>query len=449
MVFNRFSLLLSGRITLIVLSALCSAWLLLQPGYHATQILLLLVLALLVLETLRFVGKTNAELKRFLDAIRYGEFTQRFDYSQYGSGFEQLGETFTALMQRYLQEREQQQQQLRHFRAMVEHVPIPLISLYNNGHLNLWNNSARRLFGSAQISNLEDLAAFGEALASQLHELKPGERQLCRFVADGMPQQLLAFATQITLAGQQEKLLSLLDIGSELDSAQLSAWQDLVRVLTHEIMNSITPVASLAATSADMARDAAKKCTDATLKEELTDIRDSIATVARRSDSLMQFVSSYRRLTRLPPPQRQSVALAALFVQLKQMTGIDDAKRHLSVNIDVQPSSLCVMADPHMLEQVLLNLLKNAEQALQGKSPAQICLKAYTNRRGHVVIEVTDNGPGIDPAQRDKIFVPFFTTKRDGSGVGLALTRQVMIAHGGQVTATNTTQGGACFTLTF
>lgn len=444
MVFNRFSLLLSGRITLIVLTALTSAWLLLQPGYHATQILLLLVLVLLVWETQHFVAKTNAELQRFLNAIRYGEFTQRFDYSQYGSGFEQLGETFTALMQRYLQEREQQEQQLRHFKAMVEHVPIPLISLYGNGQLCVWNNSARRLFGSGQVSSLDELRLFGEELVTQLRELKPGERQLCRFEADAVPQQLLAFATQITLAGRQEKLLSLLDIGSELDTAQLSAWQDLVRVLTHEIMNSITPVASLAATAAEMAGDAAEKCADAALKDELADIRDSIATVARRSDNLMQFVSSYRRLTRLPAPQRQSIALHDLFTQLKQM-----ASPGVSIAIEVQPNTLCVMADPHMLEQVLLNLLKNAQQALQETPQAKIWLKAYTNRRGHVVLEVTDNGPGIDPAQRDKIFVPFFTTKRDGSGVGLALTRQVMIAHGGQVTATNRTQGGACFTLTF
>lgn len=449
MAFKRFSLLLSLRITLIVLLALSSAWLLITPGYHATQILLLLMLAIGVWETTKFVGKTNAELKRFLDAVRYGEFTQRFDYHQFGSGFEQLGEAFTELMQRFLQEREQQEQQLRHFKAMVEHVPIPLISLHSDGRLSQWNNSARRLFGPTQVSKVDDLHQFGPELAEHWQKLQPGQRQLCSFDADGMPQQLLVFATEITLAGQREKLLSVLDIGSELDSAQLQAWQDLVRVLTHEIMNSITPVASLAATAAELSDDLSSKTIDLPIKQELDDIHDSIATVARRSHSLMQFVSSYRRLTRLPAPHRQSVDLATLFSQLQHMACQDWADKGLVLHQQIQPEGLSVNADQHMLEQVLLNLLKNAEQALLEQRQGQVWLKATTNRRGHVVIEVADDGPGISAEQLDKIFVPFFTTKRDGSGVGLALTRQVMIAHGGQVKAVNRSEGGACFSLTF
>ncbi|MBT1062466.1 histidine kinase [Bowmanella sp. Y26] len=449
MVFNRFSLLLSARITLIVLLALSNAWLLAASGYHATQILLLLLLIFGVWETVKFVGKTNAELKRFLDAVRYSEFTQRFDYQRFGSGFEQLGEAFTVLMQRFLQEREHQEQQLRHFKAMVEHTPIPLLSLHSDGRLSQWNNSARRLFGSAQVCKLDDLTPFGLELAEQWRKLQPGQRQLCSFDADGMPQQLLVFATEIILAGQREKLLSVLDIGSELDAAQLQAWQDLVRVLTHEIMNSITPVASLAATAAELSEDLSNKVSAPSIKQELGDIRDSIATVARRSDSLMQFVSSYRRLTRLPSPNRQPLEIAALFAQLTQMACQAWPEKGLTLHVHVEPEDLKVNADPHMLEQVLLNLLKNAEQALQEQNNGQVWLNAAANRRGHVVLDVTDNGPGISEAQLDKIFVPFFTTKRDGSGVGLALTRQVMIAHGGQVKATNIPGGGACFTLTF
>jgi len=261
------------------------------------------------------------------------------------------------------------------------------------------------------------------------------------------------------LGGNKELLLSMQDIQSELDTAQLQAWQDLVRVLTHEIMNSITPVASLAQTAADLVDDIKEKSESVPnlkqeIGEDLEDVTNAVNTVARRSEGLMQFVTSYRRLTRLPEPNKKQTAIATLFEQAKLLTSKLPGAEQITIETSVIPTSLSVDADRDMVEQVLVNLLQNAVHALfettsEEKPNGIISLSAQLNKRGRVVIEVADNGSGISEELATKVFVPFYTTKRDGSGVGLALTRQVMIAHSGDVTVRKNKQGGATFSLMF
>ena len=183
--------------------------------------------------------------------------------------------------------------------------------------------------------------------------------------------------------------------------------------------------------------------------EELKDVKSAVETVARRSDGLMQFVQSYRQLTRLPPPNRRSIRIGEVLRNAAQLVEASWREKAITLDVRVEPDSLELDVDPDMLEQVLLNLLKNAEQALTETAAPRVELRACLNRNGHVCLEVADNGPGIDPDIAARIFVPFFTTRRDGSGVGLALTRQVMLAHGGTVALGKSEDGGAKFTLTF
>ncbi len=270
------------------------------------------------------------------------------------------------------------------------------------------------------------------------------------FVVDGLERRVTVAASQLVIEGQPERLISLQDIQSELDGTQLEAWQDLVRVLTHEIMNSITPVASLAKTTVDLVEDAAAKVTDhPDVVSDLGDVRSAVDTVARRSDSLMNFVSSYRRLTRLPAPQKERILLADMFSSTTQLFASAVTYSDIDVCVAIEPEQLDLNADRGMLEQILINLLTNAQQALENNAAGLITLSARLNRRGHVQIQIEDNGPGIDPELLHRIFVPFFTTRREGSGVGLALARQIMIVHGGAITAGQADSGGARFTLTF
>ena len=245
-------------------------------------------------------------------------------------------------------------------------------------------------------------------------------------------------------------MFSLQDIKSELITAQLQAWQDLVRVLTHEIMNSITPVASLAKTAVDLVEDVQQQVVDMPeIKEELSDVTNAVQTVARRSDGLMKFVSSYRQLTRLPEPNRKAVLVVDLFEQVTQLAAVGWSEKNIEITTEVSPKTLDVSVDNHMLEQVLINILKNAEHALAETKNPQVTLCAYINKRGYPIIEISDNGSGMSEDVASNVFVPFFTTKREGSGVGLALTRQIMLAHGGHVTLETACGQGSTFKLIF
>jgi two-component system nitrogen regulation sensor histidine kinase NtrY len=250
--------------------------------------------------------------------------------------------------------------------------------------------------------------------------------------------------------GDSQRVISLQDIQSELDESQAEAWQDLVKVLTHEIMNSITPVTSLAMTARDVVEDIVQH-TDpqAPTAADLTDLKDAVTTLARRSDSLMQFVVSYRQVTRMAPPHRKRIRVDELFEAAKRMVMAEWPEDSVHLQWDVHPTGLDVYADRDLLEPVLLNLLHNAWYATEKIGSPRIQLSSRLNRRGNVIIEISDNGPGVREEIARKIFVPFFTTRRGGSGVGLALARQVMIAHGGFIRVATSEAGGARFTLTF
>jgi two-component system nitrogen regulation sensor histidine kinase NtrY len=448
--FKRFSILIGARTALIMLNLLALTFLIFKPGYHAASVMAVLILILQCYSIVKFTARTNAELVRFLEAARHADYSQRFELSGLGAGFAELGKAFADILQGFQSARQQQEEKLRHLKAVIEHVPVPLISIKQTGQLTLWNNAARRLFGKGRIVRIDDLGQFGPEFVFNLTGIKAGERRLVAFQADNMTQQLSVSMTEVIVAKEQEKLFSLQDIQNELDTSQLQAWQDLVKVLTHEIMNSITPVASLAKTAVDLVADTKEQVGEQPeIQSHLDDIASAVNTVARRSEGLMTFVGSYRKLTRLPAPVKTSLKISELFKQVIEITKQDKDSANIEFIYQVEPSELTMDADRAMLEQVLINLVKNAQQATQHVEQASITLNAGLNRRGHVVIDIADNGLGIDDDMKSKIFIPFFTTKKEGSGVGLALTRQVMNSHGGTVKVSTSSTGGALFSLVF
>jgi nitrogen fixation/metabolism regulation signal transduction histidine kinase len=450
MIFKRFLAMLIVRLALVALSMGLALWLWLRPGMHSATILALAAVAALAAELWRYVSRTNRELARFLDAVRYADYSQRFDFGKEGSGFDTLGEKFTEIIERMRERSDDRESRVRQLRALVEHIPVPLMTLHPDHSITLQNNAARRLFGAEHVTSLRDLRKFGFSFAATVDNAVPGDRQLVKFTVDGIEYHLTLAATEVVVGGSRERLISLQDIQSELDATQAEAWEDLVRVLTHEIMNSITPVKSLAETAVDVADDViAKETQGEPIADDLQELRDAVSTVARRSGSLTHFVDSYRQITRLAPPEKKRVPIARLFDGVLRLASAECPRDTVAFDSDVTPQSLDVYADRDLLEPVLLNLLRNAWQAAADVDQPRVSLSARLNRRNNVVIEVSDNGPGVPEDVANKIFVPFFTTKESGSGIGLALARQVMIAHGGFVRLGHNASGGATFSLTF
>lgn len=450
MAFRHFVLRLAARTLVLVLAMVVFAWLLIRPGLHSLTLLAFAILAVVFSEFWRYVSRTNRDLERFFDSARHADYSQRFTESGLGSGFDQLGQAYNDILERQRATHARKEAGNRQLRALIEHIPVPLMTVHDDRSVTLQNNAARRLFGAAPVTRLDDLAQFGGSFHQSVEWAVPGVRELVTFTVEDVEYCLTLAATEIITEGRKDRLISLQDIQTELDQSQAQAWQELVRVLTHEIMNSITPVTSLAETANDVVDDMMDKTgPDDPLAEDLEDLKLAVGTLSHRSGGLMNFVDSYRQITRLKPPDKQRIVLAELFAETTRLARAEWGDEDVKLDHSVEPQGLDVMADRDLLEPVLLNLLRNAWQATGGDGKAQISLSGRMNRRGRVVIEVRDNGPGIPEELAQKIFVPFFTTKETGSGVGLALARQVMIAHGGFIRLVGNDGEGAVFVLTF
>jgi signal transduction histidine kinase len=262
--------------------------------------------------------------------------------------------------------------------------------------------------------------------------------------------QLKAAATDLALGGVRRRLVSLQNIESEMSAQEMAAWQTVIRVLAHEIMNSLTPVSSLTATAHKHVRNVLEQmASDDPRAAALTDARDALETVARRSEGLLHFVQNHRRLTKRLVTQIEVTSVQRVFARLQRLLANDLTTRDIHLTTFVEPETLEVTADIDLLDQALINLVQNAIDALRDSAAGRIALSARRDPDGRIVLSVTDNGPGVPEDQRDKVFVPFFTTKRQGSGIGLTLVRQIATVHNATVDISQTIGGGATVSLRF
>lgn len=434
---RRFEVGLALRIAVLLAAGAALAWAINQPGLYATTLLAGLVTGAALAELWLFLRRTNLAVARFVVALTHGDFTQGFSGEGVGGGFDALGASLDAAIARLRHERSDTQDENRFLAALVDDVPSPLLSIDDEGHISLLNKAARRLLGQRP-----DATSHGDSFAADIAALRPGERGSTRLVIGGVPTAALLSMAEVRLARRPSlRIVSVQPIQTELDQAELAAQTDLVRVLTHEIMNSMTPVTSLSATAAKLIAEA-----DTGDNPAITDARHAIETVARRSEGVMHFVRTYRQLTRPPELRRARIELAALFAELDRLFRSDWPALPLVVSID--PAGLAIDADPDLVAQLLINLLRNAAEAATSTAQTpQVSLTATSLKGGRTAIDVIDNGPGIPEALRQDVFLPFFSTKAEGTGVGLSLARQIALAHGGALTCEPVAPHGTRFRL--
>lgn len=451
MAFRRFQIWVTLRVIAIAAVVALAAYTFFETDWRITTILLPALVIAQTIELLRYVSKTNRDLTNFLESIRHHDFTANFSSGARGSSYESLKDSFNGIIQEFRKLEAEKESHYHYLQTVIEHIRVALICFDSNDEVVLMNNAAQELLAKPYIKRIGALEKVDDQLMATIRSLAPGEKELIKLLVRGELRQVAIQATEFRLIGKDYTLLSLQDIRSELDTHELEAWQKLIRVLTHEIMNSITPVSTLSGVLASLLKDpeGLPRPPASLTTEDLDDLSTGLSTIESRTRGLMRFVQAYRSLLSIPTPAFQEVVVQEILLRLRTLLKTDLAARNIRLEMDFTGEPITLTADPELLEQVLINLIKNAMEALREQSNGVIELAVFRPKENKVVIEVRDNGPGIDQEFTEQVFVPFFTTKKDGTGIGLSLSRQIMQIHKGSITFRTAPGQGTVFMLEF
>jgi len=451
MVFNRFRINCIVRILLIGASICLFFFLLFRSNLYTALFILGIIILFQIFDLIRYVEKTNRDLARFFESIKYGDFSQTFRDKGFGPSFDALKDAYSDVVTAFRKTRSEKEEHFQYLQTIVQHVGVGLIAFQPDGEVELINTTAKRLLRVPRLKNIKSLESLSKTLVMTMLRLKSRESALVKVEDENELLHLALYATEFKLRGQKFSLVSIQDIHSELEEKEMEAWQKLIRVLTHEIMNSITPIASLTSTVSGLIQDTyGKKMTQKKLKNEaLEDIQQALKTIHKRSQGLLHFVDAYRNLALIPKPNFQIFPIKELFDRVRKLMQSNISENSIRLKVSVDPETLELTADPELTEQVLINLMLNAFQAVEGRKNAKIELNGLMDGRGRVIIQVVDNGPGIPHENLEKIFIPFFSTKEEGSGIGLSLSRQIIRLHNGSIGVHSEPNVQTIFTLRF
>ena len=388
----------------------------------------------------------------FLESIHYDDFTNTYPEKKTGSSRDELYHEFNEVLRKFREIRADKEAQHQYLRTIVQHIGIGIITFDAKGEVQIINNAAKKLLDVKLIKNITQIAREHPSLKDSFTELKTGGRDLIKITKNEEEVQLAVYAIELSLLGKAFKLISIQNIQSELEEKEMEAWQNLIRVLTHEIMNSVTPISSLAATVESELNEFRQSDSDINQIEDETieDFYLSVKTIHNRSESLIKFVSDFRNMTRIKHPNLECIEVDDIIQHVLMLLKPDIEASNISVSCSVKPD-LTVNIDREQIEQVIINIVKNAVQALAAaeKESKSLTITAMPNEGGGAFISVADNGTGIEEEALKKIFIPFFTTKKNGSGIGLSLSKQIMRKHGGHITAKSQMGEGTEFLLKF
>jgi len=379
-----------------------------------------------ILEFFHFLNKMNREFNSFLQSLIYEDFTNYYNKKYDSTGVYNL---FNQLNEKYRKISFEKEVQHSFIQTIIEHISVGIFVINENREVVLFNNNLLRIFKLRKLKTIDELIKKYPLIKEKLSNLKPGKPELVELVIDGELLKLSLSISKFKLEEVAYNLISIQDINVELDEQELNAWQKLIRVLTHEIMNSVTPISSLSSSLNNLLSKNVKN--NHIDQKNLDYLISGLNAVQDRSESLLKFTESYKKLTQIQHPDysKMNVPLLLEKVLMLYKTDIDRLGINVTLSFDYD---LELLADKLLIEQVLINLVKNAIEVLENVTNPILKLKYFKDNES-LTIQIIDNGPGIQEDKIDKIFIPFFTTKEKGSGIGLSFARQVMRLHRGNI----------------
>ena len=452
MLLNKFFFNVLIRVTFIVLSSMVLGIVLLHldRGYYYTLTGMIFLIVFQACMLVNQVNKTNADLEKFFSSVQDHDSSVRFSDNTKNNSFGKLHDRMNYL-NTIIQNAKIENERTSHFlQSVVDHVDIGLLSFDMNGRIEIYNRAVKRYLNVQKPRQLLSLKTFNAEIFKIINTIKPGQEILHKMKIDNLLQSILVKATELKFENDVIKLVSFQDITNELDKKELDSWQRLIRVLTHEIMNSISPITSLATVISGYFKN--KDNENPVLPENInhqiiSKTLSGLNTIEETGKGLLDFVEKYRSLTSLPKPNLSKFTIDSLFRKCKLLME-SNISSDIEIIASAYPEDISIVADDSQVEQILINLIKNAFEALYNKENGIIHLKAFYGDGG-ILIQVEDNGIGISNDIIEDIFMPFYTTKKNGSGIGLSLSKIIMQNHNGTISANSVPDMGSTFTLKF
>lgn len=433
MTSNRFGILLLIRVAILLILISIIAWTGLDKKWLFTNAILLAVLLSLIWELLRFINRTNKDLSKFLDALKTNDFAVYFPTQKAGRLFSNLYGDFNTIINLYKRAQLETETHKEFLNIAVNRLQIGIIAYDEVGKLLIFNDYAQKTLRISPPRDWEVLLLRKHELVLAMDKMRAGETLLRELKMVDRTANLAVHLEEVVIVNQKVRILTFQDIRNELEQKEIESWHKLIRVLTHEIMNSLTPVISLTETAKNLLIEEVALMAPNAESLVIEDIKNALQTAGSRSKGLLDFVRNYRKLLKVPIPSTSDIELKAFCQEIQQLFAAELVLNGIALKTQIPTIPITFKADQHLLEQVFINLLKNAIEALENVENPQINFSVKLEDKGLIFL-VKDNGPGIPEKVLPNIFVPFFTTKSEGSGIGLSLSRQIVRAHGGQLT---------------
>ena len=446
MIFKRYEWRLVLRVVILFISLTATSFIIVK-GYYEFLIITIPLIFYEVIDLIRFQRKAQEEVSQFVESIHYRDFSRHFDVRKAPTelkplrkGFNEINTTFKLISR----ERETQYQYLQ---KILELVDTGIFSYEQDSGETGWINEAfKNLMGVPYLKTVHSLQKREEALYTEIIQLKPGDSKIISMTRNQQVVKILINASMLRSDDKVYKLIAFQNVSEALDETESKAWQKLLNVMTHEIMNSVAPISSLADTLKN--RLQAPEIVATMESAELEDLELGIDTIKRRSEGLLKFTESYRNLNKITKLDQKKILVRNLFESLNSLMRPTFDKKHIELDIILRDTALAVEADVNLIEQVLINLLVNAIEAVKDRQKPQITLSAEL-QGSKTILKVTDNGLGMEPDLLDKIFIPFFSTRKTGSGIGLSLCKQIMLLHKGNIQVQSAKGVGSAFIMQF
>jgi two-component system, NtrC family, nitrogen regulation sensor histidine kinase NtrY len=450
MISKNLYLNLLVRVLLIVVLSVISGYLIAAGTLPRLFLICFVVIVILTVNLITFLNSTNKKIRYFFDSVKNDESNLFFPTEEKNITVREIYRNMNKVNEQIQKLKIENRNQEQYFQTLIEHLAIGIITFNKQGFILHSNSSARKLMETDVLTHIKQLERIDKKLYQTVNNLNPSERKLVPLKTERGEIQLSLKAASLRTNNDEFLILSVQDIKNELDEKEVESWMKLIRVLMHEIMNSITPITSLSESLAHIYSSEGQPVqpgqitpkTIATTLQGLNVIKD-------QGRGLMSFVESYRKLTHIPVPDKKLFRVSDLFNRLQILYNSGGKSHKVDVSFIIKDPDIEIFADINLISQVLINLIKNALEAIEKTPAGKIIISAGTSPDQHAEICVSDNGPGIPTENLDEIFVPFFTTRQNGSGIGLSLSRQIMRVHGGNLRVMSAPGSETTFCLTF